>query len=73
MQREPVKSTVVAAIGYSPISEELEVEFHSGRVYRYFHVPEDEYEALMSADSIGSYFNRRIRTEYDAAEVRGEK
>ena len=69
MQRDRVDSSVIATIGYSPDDCVLEVEFHSGRVYQYFDIPVEEYEKLMTASSIGRYFNRKIRDEYRRQEV----
>lgn len=61
MYREPVSSRVIASLGYENDTETLEVEFHSGAVYRYRGVPEEEYERLIAAPSIGAYFNEHIR------------
>jgi KTSC domain len=51
MNRRPVESTHVAALGWD--DDILEVEFVSGHVYQYHDVPESEYQALLGADSIG--------------------
>ena len=61
MQRVKVDSSAVASIGYDAGAGELDVEFHTGRVYRYFDVPRGKFEALMAAESIGEYFNHHIR------------
>ncbi len=60
MRRRLVQdSTSIASIGYDRSSRELEVEFHdSGDVYRYFEVPDEEYAAILSASSKGTYFNQ---------------
>ena len=42
----------------------LEIEFVSGNVYRYLDVPEDLYRELMRAQSIGTFFNERIRDRF---------
>lgn len=42
----------------------LEVLFHHGGTYQYFDVPESEFQALMSADSKGEYFNANIKDVY---------
>jgi KTSC domain len=64
VRTEPVDSSVIAEIGYDPETRILEVRFHGGRVYHYFGVPRAEHAALMSADSIGGYFNRTIFPRY---------
>lgn len=68
MERELVDSSVIRSVGYDPDTEVLEVEFRSSKVYRYAMVPPGEVVALLSAKSIGSYFNRVIRTRYETAD-----
>ncbi len=51
-------------MGYEPARRELDIQFVSGRVYRYFGVPPQAHEALMRAPSKGRYFNARIRDRY---------
>ncbi|MFC0679300.1 KTSC domain-containing protein [Lysobacter korlensis] len=61
MERVPVESQALSSVGYDPAQRVLEVEFSSGEVYRYFNVPENEYVALMEADSFGLYFIENVR------------
>lgn len=61
MDRQPVVSTNVKSIGYDKIQKIMEVEFHTGGIYRYFDVTEQEHSALMKAESIGSHLMRNIR------------
>ena len=58
MQREPIDSSVIASMGYVAARRILEIEFHSGDIYRYFDIPEEEYAAFRSADSKGTYLNQ---------------
>jgi hypothetical protein len=69
VQRKPVESSVVAAVGYAEPNGILEIEFRTGRVYWYFDVPRREYEALVQAPSVGHYFNTKIRNRYRSSEV----
>jgi hypothetical protein len=64
MRHEPVRSSVIATVGYDGATAELEVAFRSGDVYRYFAVPPSVHRALMEADSPGAYFNRHISDHY---------
>src|SRR5262245_28586511 len=64
MFREPVASSMIAAIGYDEDSETLEVEFVSGAVYRYLGVSQDVNEAFRRCASKGTFFNERIRDAY---------
>lgn len=64
MERTPVSSSNILAIGYDADSEVLEVEFTSGAVYSYSSVPIGEYEGLMNADSKGKYLHANIKGRY---------
>ena len=58
----PVDSSAIRAVGYD--GSTLTVEFHTGRVYDHPHVPYHVYAGLMSASSMGAYYNRHIRGKY---------
>ena len=59
-----VESTMIAEVGYDN-AEILLVRFRSnGALYAYYDFPKEEYNALMSADSKGSFFNQNIRDKY---------
>ncbi len=60
----PVESSNLAAVGYNLDTNELEVAFLDGSVYRYFEVPLEEANALMDAPSHGTYFYWNIRLNY---------
>ena len=64
MERTPVTSTDLSAIGYDAESQILEIEFIKGSVYQYSGVPTSEYEGIMNADSKGRYFNANIKGRY---------
>jgi hypothetical protein len=64
MRRKAVSSSVVASVGYDAESWTLEVEFHSGEVYRYLDVPEFDVARLMRADSMGRFLNDWIKPRY---------
>lgn len=59
-----VNSSSIAGVGYTASSGELEVEFHNGAVYLYAVVPQAVFDALMSAESKGRFFNAHIRDVY---------
>jgi hypothetical protein len=63
VHRARVDSSVLRSVGYDQQGT-LEVEFHNGRVYHYFVVPNTIYQELMSAPSLGRYFNDHIRNRY---------
>ncbi len=55
MDMVAVDSSMITAVGYDSETQELDVEFTSGRTYRYTNVPREVYEALLAADSKGQY------------------
>ena len=62
-------STVIRRFDYDPVSEALDVEFVSGRRYRYAGVPEAVAQAFREAFAKGRFFNARIRDRYPASEL----
>jgi KTSC domain len=73
MQRQAVKSSVILSVGYDARSATLEVRFRNGRLYEYFGVPPEEVRALLTADSVGKYFNEVIKAKYQSARVREDR
>jgi len=61
MERLPVQSSNIASVGHDPHRNALEIEFRNGRIYEYGDVNHDEFNALMSARSIGSHFANIIK------------
>lgn len=70
MERESVRSSNIASIGYEEINEILEIEFLSGGIYQYLDVPEDVYDELMEADSHGKYFASNIKDVYEFVKIK---
>lgn len=69
MNRVPVSSSNLAAVGYDAATATLEVEFLDGSVYQYFDVPAHVHDALMGAPSHGVYFSSEIKGVYRYARV----
>ena len=70
MKREPVESTAIKSIGYNEDKKLLEVEIlETGRIYKYFDVPLEEYLDLLDAKSLGEYYNRVIKEKYAYREM----
>jgi lysyl-tRNA synthetase class 2 len=57
-------STIIRRFSYHPRTRALDIEFVSGRRYRYHGVPEGIASQFGSAFSKGRYFNARIRDDY---------
>ena len=71
MERKEVKSSNIAAIGYDPNSNILEVEFGqygpnelSNRIYHYEGVPQSIYELFLIDESPGRFLYYDIRGIY---------
>lgn len=71
MDRLLVNSSNLVSVGYDAATQTLEVEFQSGNVYQYLHVPESVYQSLMTASSKGEYFHDNILKEFDYQEAEG--
>jgi len=64
MQRIPVESSDLVAIGYDEKARTLEIEFKEGRIYQYYEVEPDIHERFMKADSYGQYFDTFVSGHY---------
>ena len=62
-------STVIRRFDYHPDSRALDVEFVTGRRYRYQEVPAEVAEAFKGAFAKGRFFNARIRDHYACVEL----
>ena len=65
MRLQRVDSEMLTLVGYNANLQVLEVVFNTGDRYQYKEVPASEYEALMSAESIGQYMHKHIIDHYD--------
>jgi hypothetical protein len=70
LHRLPVESSSLESVGFDPATNQLEIEFRDGGIYRYA-VPRRIHQELMSADSLGAFFARRIRHHYPGWKVEG--
>jgi hypothetical protein len=70
LQREPVESRAIAAVGYSKRLRALEIEFHRGGTYRYLHVPPSVHRELLAAKSKARFYNKKVRGKYRALRVK---
>ena len=70
MQSTP-GSSCFSEIGYDSYGETLVVRFRdSGAVYTYLDFPADEWDKFSSADSLGSWFNKYIKGQYECERIR---
>lgn len=64
-------STAIRRIEYRPEQSALDIEFVTGRVYRYFAVPEAVAEGFRRVRSKGGYFNRALRDRFEFVRLAG--
>jgi hypothetical protein len=65
-----VQSTALEQITYDSRAHVLKAKFRdSGRIYAYHEVPQELYDGLLFADSLGAYFNAHIRDRFDCEEL----
>lgn len=73
MERINVESSNLVTICYDAKEKNLEVEFHSGKIYRYYCVPKSVYDNLKNPPapekSHGKYFDKSIRFTYKYAHI----
>jgi hypothetical protein len=56
-QRVRLDSSAIEAVTYDEKRRTLDVQFREGDSYRYMHVPEFVYRALLNAESAGAFWN----------------
>lgn len=61
---QPVSSSSIAAIGYDADNQTVYVQFLNGTTYAYKGVPENEFENLRTAPSVGAYLNRNYKNVF---------
>jgi hypothetical protein len=69
MEMHFVDSSNIERIGYDSTSSTLRIEFKSNRAYDYFNVPENVFNELRSASSVGSYHGKNIKNSYSYAQI----
>jgi len=67
--REKVDSSNVAEVGHDSDTDTLVVLFHNGGMYAYDDVPRTVYDQMLSAESVGKFFNAHVKGKYDFRKV----
>lgn len=60
-----VKSSAISFVDYNYESKELYVTFKQGATYTFYGVPAQVYASLISARSVGKYYNDHIKDRYN--------
>ena len=66
MERKPVKSDKVRAVGYDPKAQVLEVQLRDGTVLAYSGVSQEVHRQFMNAPSPTSYYEDKIADDFPA-------
>jgi hypothetical protein len=64
MDRQPVASRALASVGYEADTGALEIEFRSGRVYRYEAVPASVHAWLLRTKNKGIFVAHHLSGRY---------
>ncbi len=69
MQRTGVLSGTIMSVGYEAATLTLELEFTSGEIFQYFHVPLTTYIGLMNAASKSDFYLHNIKAIYESKQA----
>lgn len=64
IEMQNVESSNIAAVGYDVDEMELRVQFKDGSTYSYADVPQQEFNSLVSSESVGRTFYATIKGRY---------
>ena len=70
MEMKTVKSSNIAAVGYSEDKKELRVEFANTGVYQYRDIPKEVFDQMLVAQSVGSFFSKNIRNQFKCVKLK---
>ena len=65
----PVVSSNILEVGYEVSDQTLFVRFKGDSLYAYSDVPEDIYQGLLAAESVGKYLNQNVKGTYSYRKV----
>lgn len=64
MKMISVSSSAITAAGYDESSQVMKITFSQGSTYDFCSVPKHIYDGLISASSVGIYYNSNIKGNY---------
>lgn len=67
MEMVKVRSSAIRAVGYDHSIRRMRITFEQGHTYDFCEVPPDVHQALMSASSKGTYYNKHIKDRYSCS------
>ena len=69
MEFEKMKSSYIQGVAYNEKSQELQVKFNNGTIWKYFDVPEAAHVSLLLAESTGKFFAKEIKGVFTGRKV----
>lgn len=60
----PLSSSALSAAGYDPATKRMVIIFTNGGSYTFCGVPKEVFHGLVTAGSVGTYYNMNIRDKY---------
>lgn len=69
---KPVKSSMVEATGYDPLTKTLAVQFRGGKTYHYDNVPTETVDAMGKAESIGKFIGANVRGKFETTLIQNK-
>jgi hypothetical protein len=61
---------MATSIGYDNETDILEIEFKSGEIWQYLHVPDFVLPNMLASESLGRYFQQFVKGKYEEVRVR---
>ncbi len=71
IERLPIDSSNLKAVGYDEARRVLSVEFVSGSIFHYYDVPITVFEEMGSAESRGAFYAKQIRGKFTGKPMTG--
>ena len=65
----PLESSALRQVSYNPKLRQLDVQFQSGKTYRYGCVDAHTYHGLLDAQSAGGFFVAHVRNDHPVMPV----
>lgn len=69
MQMQIVTSSNISEVGHDDKANIMLVRFKNGKYYQFDNVDRSVYDALITATSVGKFFNKNIRNNFLCKEV----
>lgn len=60
---QAVDSSMMKAVLFHPTTEQLDVEFNTGKCFRYDNVSQSVFNTIMTAPSVGKEFHKLVRSQ----------